>query len=280
MPIRPPHDLAAWTACFRDAPIPVQAATAEELALLARVEAQRGDVDAHQLSEPVGRDPLMALKLMADVARLTAARRASDSRGGPETVTAALVMMGVGPFFRAFEGTPSVETLLAEHPLALERLRRVMRRAHRGANFALGFAVHRMDDDAPVLHLAALLHDFAEMLLCCHAPELALEIERRQRAEPALRSAAVQRDVLGIELAALQQALMRAWSLPELLVRVSDDAHADHPQVRSVELALRVARHTEQAWDNPALPDDLADTGRLLNLSTAAAESLLRSIDG
>jgi len=90
----------------------------------------------------------------------------------------------------------------------------------------------------------------------------------------------VQRELLGIELAALQQSLMRAWSLPELLVRVSDDAHTDHPQVRSVELALRVARHTEQGWDNPALPDDLADAGRLLNLSAAAAESLLRSIDG
>jgi hypothetical protein len=278
MPIRLPHDLAAWTARFRDARIPVQATTVEEVALLAGAEAQRGDVDAHQLSEPVGRDPLMALKLMADVARLTATRRAPDSRGGPETVTAALVMMGVGPFFRAFEDTPCVETLLAGQPQALERLRRVLRRAHRGANFALGFAVHRMDDDAPVLHLAALLHDFAEMLLCCHAP--ALEIERRQRADPALRSASVQRELLGIELAALQQALMRAWSLPELLVRVSDDAHADQAQVRSVELALRVARHTEQGWDNPALPDDLTDAGRLLNLSPAAAESLLRSIDG
>jgi HD-like signal output (HDOD) protein len=273
-------DLAAWTARLRHAAIPVQAATAEELALLARVEEQRGDVDAHQLAEPVGRDPLMALKLMADVGRLTARRRAGEGRGGPETVTAALVMMGVGPFFAAFEGTPTVEALLAEWPPALARLRRLTRRAHRGARFALGFAVHRMDDDAEVLQLAALLHDFAEMLLCCHAPELALEIERRQRADPGLRSAAVQRELLGIELPALQQALMRAWSLPELLVRVADDARAEHPQVRSVELALRLARHTDEGWDNPALADDLADAARLLNLSPAVAESLLRSIDG
>ena len=279
MPTSSLPDLAAWTARLRDAAIPVQAATAEELTLLARAEAHRGDVDAHQLAEPVGRDPLMALKLMADVARLTARRRTGERRGGPETVTAALVMMGVGPFFAAFEGTPTVEALLSERPPALARLRRLMRRAHRGARFALGFAVHRMDADAAVLQLAALLHDFAEMLLCCHAPNLVLEIERRQRSDPALRSAAVQRELLGIELPALQQALMRAWALPELLVRLSDDAHAEHPQVRSVELALRLARHTDEGWDNPALPDDLADAGRLLNLSPAAAESLLRSID-
>jgi len=279
MPIRPPHDLAAWTACFRDAPIPVQAATAEELALLARAEAQRGDVDAHQLAEPVGRDPLMALKLMADVARLTATRRAPDSRGGPETVTAALVMMGVGPFFRAFEGTASVETLLAGQPQALERLRRVMRRAHRGANFALGFAVHRMDDDAPVLHLAALLHDFAEMLLWVHAPDLALQIRRAQQADPALRSATVQREVLHTTLPDLQQALMRAWHLPEPLVRIADDRHADHPSAKSVMLAIRVARHTANGWDNAALPDDIRDVARLLNLSEAAAAKVLQDLD-
>lgn len=280
MPIRPLPDLADWTARFRDAAIPVQAATAEELALLAHVEALRGDVDAHQIAEPVGRDPLMALKLMADVARLTARRRTAEGRGSPETVTAALVMMGVGPFFAACDGTPTVEALLASQPEALARLRRLLRRAHRGAHFALGFAVHRMDEDAAVLHLAALLHDFAEMLLCCHAPDLALEIERRQQADPALRSAAVQRELLGMELSALQQALMRAWSLPELLIRLSDDAHPDHPQVRSVELALRIARHTEGGWDNAALPDDIADIASLLNLSPTAALQLARSVEG
>ena len=39
-----------------------------------------------------------------------------------------------------------------------------------------GFAAHRMDHDAAVLHEAALLHDFAELLLWVRAPALALEI--------------------------------------------------------------------------------------------------------
>lgn len=279
MPAHLPRDLAAWTEWFRTAPIPVQARTAEELALLAMAEEVRGDVDAHQLADPVGRDPLMALKLLATVALAHRARHAEGGRSGPETVTAALIMMGVSPFFRAFQESPTVEVLLREQPQALAGLQRVVLRAHRAANFAVAFAVHRMDESAAVLQLAALLHDFAEMLLYCHAPALALAIESRQRADATLRSASVQRELLGIDLAALQQALMRAWALPELLVRIADDAHTGHPQVRSVELAIRLARHTQQGWDNAALPDDLADVARLLNLAPAVAEALVREID-
>lgn len=276
----PLPDLAAWTTRFSAAPIPVLAATAEEIALLERVEAMRGDVDAHQLAEPVRQDPLMALKLLAEVARV---RRRHHGEGGPETVTAALVMMGIGPFFRAFGELPQVEVQLAGQAEALAGLQRVLRRAHRAANFSLGFAVHRMDDDAEVLQLVALLHDFAEMLLWCHAPALALEIAHRQQADPALRSHAAQRAVLNIELSALQQALMQAWALPELLVHLADDAHAERAQVQNVVLAIRLARHTDdpvRGWDNPAVPDDLAAIAQLLNLSVGAAEELAHAIDG
>jgi hypothetical protein len=46
-----------------------------------------------------------------------------------------------------------------------------------------------------------------------------------------------------------------------------------------VQLAIRLARHSAQGWDNAALPDDLRDIGQLLNLSTDAAERLVREID-
>jgi HD-like signal output (HDOD) protein len=136
--------------------------------------------------------------------------------------------------------------------------------------------VHRMDHDAAMIHAAALLHDFAEMLLWCHAPALALRIRDAQRADPTLRSAAAQMEVLGIELADLQQALMKAWRLPELLIRISDERHADSAGVQSVTLALRLARHTALGWDNPAVPDDVNDIATLLNLSPAAALQLVR----
>ena len=43
-------------------------------------------------------------------------------------------------------------------------------------------------------------------------------------------------------------------------------------------LAVRLARHTAQGWDNAALPDDIDDIASLLNLSTDATLQLVRDI--
>ena len=66
--------------------------------------------------------------------------------------------------------------------------------------------------------------------------------------------------------------------MPELLIRISDDRHARHPSVRSVALAVRLARHTAQGWDNAAIPDDVKEIAALLNLSEAATWPLLEGI--
>jgi len=265
-------DLQAWTAFVLAAPMPVLADTAE---LLESYRANEDAVDAHLLAETISADPLMSLKLLAHVGRLGVARDAT----APETVTSALVWLGIGPFFRAFSAQPTAELLLAENPAALQGLRDVLRRAHRAAAFALAFAVHRMDGDAHVIHAATLLHDFAEMLLWLHAPSLALQLARRQRDNPTLRSARAQRELLNIELVDLQQALLREWQLPQLLVRISDERHAEAPEVRNVLLAVRLARHTALDWDNPALADDVRDIAALLNLGEGPTRKLLLEID-
>ena len=268
---QPLRDLAAWTAHFRGAEIPVLAHTADALEAL---RANEDSVDANGIGEMIAGDPLMTLKVLVYACTHRSARVITDV----ETVTSALVMMGISPFFAAFGAQPTIEDRLAGSPEALQGLTDTLRRAHRGANFALGFAVHRMDHDAAVIHAAALLHDFAEMLLWCHAPVLALRIRDAQRANPALRSSAAQLAVLGIELADLQQALMKSWRLPELLIRITDDRHADSASVQSVTLALRLARHTALGWDNPAIPDDVNDIAALLNLSQTATLQLVREI--
>jgi len=269
---QPLPSLSAWTAHFVQAEIPVL----EETAVM--VEALRpneDEVDANLLGETLAGDPLMCLKVLAYVSQNRSQRAVTDA----ETVTSALVLLGIGPFFRAFGPQPTVEAHLAALPEALAGLQRVLTRANRAANFALSFAAHRTDPDAAVIHQAALLHDFAELLLWVHAPTLALEIARRQTENPALRSAAAQRDVLNIELADLQQALMRAWRLPELLVRITDDKHAHTPQVRNVLLAIRLARHSALGWDNAALPDDYTEIAQLLNLGLEHTIKLVRQID-
>ena len=268
---QPLRDMAAWTEHFRAAEIPVLAQTSEALEAL---RINEDDVDANSIGEMISGDPLMTLKVLA----YSSAHRGSRVVTDTETVTAALVMMGISPFFGSFGLQPTVEDRLQSEPEALAGLNQTLQRAHRSANFALGFAVHRMDHDSAVIHAAALLHDFAEMLLWCHAPTLALRIRSAQHADPALRSSAAQLDVLNIDLMDLQQSLMKAWRLPELLIRISDDRHAEHPSVRSVALAVRLARHTANGWDNAALPDDVKDIAQLLNLSQAATLQFVQEI--
>jgi HD-like signal output (HDOD) protein len=266
------RDLDAWVKHFRDAEIPVLGSTADALEAM---RANEDDVDANLIGEMVADDPLMTLKVLAYASTHRPPRLVTDV----ETVTAAVVMMGISPFFGNFGRQPAVEDWLADEPEALEGVGEVLRRAHRAAQFALSFAVHRMDHDAAVIYEATLLHDFAEMLLWCHAPTLALKIRAAQKADPALRSHVVQQQVLNIQLFDLQQALMRAWALPELLIRITDDRHARHPSVQNVMLAVRLARHSADSWDNPAIPDDITALSHLLNLSEEATLKFVRDIE-
>jgi len=267
----PLRDLDAWVAFLHRAEIPVLGQTADALEAL---RANEDVVDANSIGEMIASDPLMTLKVLAYAATHRASRVVTDT----ETVTSALVLMGISPFFAAFGPQPTVEEWLVDEPAALTGLDESLRRAHRGANFALAFAVHRMDPDAAAIHAAALLHDFADMLLWCHAPKLALRLRALYQAEPTLRFREAQQRVLNVELAPLHQALMKAWRLPELLIRIADDRHADQANAKCVKLALRLARHTAQGWEDPAIANDVNEIASLLNLSPAAALQLVQAI--
>lgn len=269
---RLPHDATGWARLLSAAEIPVLRRTARQLAQWRELE---DSVDVRSIEDVIVGDPLMTLKLLAHTAE-HGRRRQTDI----ETTRQALVMLGITPFFAALGEPPTVEDLLAERPEALVGLRTVLRRASRAAQFALGFAAHRLDPDAGLLHEAALLHDLAELLLWCHAPDVALAITARQQIDPTLRSHTVQRELLGTTLGDVQQLLMRQWHLPEMLVRTTADHDDAGPQERLVTLAVRLARHTAMGWDNAALPDDVAAISALLNLAEAPTRRLLAELEG
>ena len=270
--VEAPPDLAAWVNWFAGAEIPVLRDTADSLEAL---RANEDNVDANSLGEMISGDPLMTLKVLA----YESGHRGRRVVTSAETVISALLMMGISPFFRAFGPQTTIDDVLVDRPGALAGLRRVLLRAYRGANFALAFAVHRTDPDAAVIHAAALLHEFAEMLLWCHAPTLAQRLQDMQEADPELRSSAAQLNVLNIELADLQQALAQAWHLPALLVDSTSETKAgSKTSARIVALAARLARHTARDWDNPAIPDDVSEIATLLNLSPQATFHLLSEI--
>lgn len=271
--------LRAWTDVMTDVEIPVLPGSAADLAQLREIEDTKGTVDAHTLAEALGNDPMMTLKVLVHVSRYCTRLSVEP----PETLVGAIVMQGIGPFFQAFDHIPTILDWLHEQPEALSGLIKVITRGRRAAHFAMGFALRRQDEDASVIQEAALLHDFAEMLLWCHAPRLALDIAAQLKADHTMRSADIQQAVLGIRLADLAQELMRVWQLPDLLIRCSDHREASDPKIRNVMLGVRIARHTQYGWDDPhaqaALPDDVADVARLLNLSNDAAYRLLLGMD-
>jgi HD-like signal output (HDOD) protein len=271
-------DLAAWTAYLRDVEIPVMASTAADIADLAAAEAAGGEVAPQTLAQAANGDPLMTIKILIDAARRRSPGQVTDA----ENVTATVILMGTGRFFRNYAQLETVQHRLAQPPGALDGLMRVVKRSHRAARFALGFAVHRRDADAAAIHDAALLHDFVDLLLWCNAPGLSLAIRKRQLAEPSLRSADIQTELLNVTLDQLEHGLMLAWRLPELLIEITDET-GNHPlratQRRMVQLGVRLARHSAEGWANAAIPDDVHEISQLLNLSHGATQRLLREID-
>ena len=271
--IEPLPDLSAWLDYFLAAEIPVLRSTAETLEALRLNEDL---TDANSIGEMIAGDPLMTLKVLVHASNPRAERVVARA----ETATAALVMMGISPFFRAFSRQPTVDDRLASRPDARQGLESVLRRAHRSADFALAFSIQRTDPNAAAVHAAALLHEFAELLLWLHAPTLALRVEQVRNAHPGMRSVMAQQTILGIRLHELQSLLVLEWRLPTLLGNLGDRSTVGNPiGVRTVNLAASLARHTSLNWDNAAIPDDIHAIAVLMNMSPDAVLALARSVD-
>jgi HD-like signal output (HDOD) protein len=221
------------------------------------------NVTPREVAGSVLLDPFMTLRVLQ---YLQAHRRASQTHD-ITTIDRALMMFGMRRFFAHFTDLPDVEARLVQFPEALDGLRRVLSRARHAALYARDWAIARHDVDTDEIVVAALLHDLAEMLLWCAAPQLMLEIATRLRADPTLRSADAQVAHLGCRVLDVQLMLLREWDLPSLLHDLIDDREASRPRVINVSLAVALARHSARGWDDAALPDDLMAIQRLLHIS-------------
>jgi len=259
--------LDRWLAFLGAAEIPVLKQTARELDAL-REDAAR--LDTRSIAQVIKRDPLMTVKLLNRFQRLK-----SRSSGDIIQVEQALMMLGMNPFFEQVPARPLVEDLLRGNLDALRGLLRVVRRSRRAAEFATEWAAHRVDLHYEDIRIAALLHDLAELLLWCLAPERMLEVRRRQVNDSTLRSRAAQEAVFGVAIADLQAGLAGMWALPELLLKLMDDASANEPRVRNVKLAVDLARHSADGWTDAALPDDYVRIADLLRSTPEQVKAMV-----
>ena len=248
-----------WVALLSSKEMPILRQTARRLEqCYERVDS----ISGRDIASIVLQDPLMAVRVLAYIQPFTGKHLRSDIT----TIANAVMMLGIEPFFRKFETPATIESALKDEPQALLGVLQVIRRVQRASRYAHDWAFERLDMNVEEVALAALLHDLAEILLWCFAPQQALEIRRRQQLDPTLRSAIAQEDVLGIRLADLQLALCEAWHLPELLKTLMDDAQSEHPRVRNVVLAVNLARHSAENWENPGLPEDFRGIEKLLHI--------------
>ena len=259
----------SWIARFGQAELPVLAQTISELQTVCR---DLDNVSMPRIADIVMHDPLMTFKVLRYIQQRRSRRQTVDVT----TIAHSLMMLGVEPFAIHFAAQEPLEATLAGNPMALKGARSVISRARHAALYARDWAVLRHDIEIDEVTTAALLHDFAELLMWCFAPTTAVEMEDTQRLFQK-RSEAVQREVLGFPMIALQLELAHAWQLPELLCQLMDERNALTPRALNVSLAVALARHSAHGWDDAALPDDFAAIGRLIGLSPdGARERILR----
>lgn len=253
-------NLKSWVLYLRDKPLPVLRRTTRELA---RLREHEDSISARALAHVILQDPMMTLRVLAFIQL----KRGRSQHTDITTIERALMMIGITPFFNSFDELPILEDHLHKYPQALLGVMRVIGRARHASKWAREWALMRHDTDVDEITVAALLHDLAEIICWIFAPELSLQLRDLLLSRVGVRSAAAQRQVFNVSAHELQLALAQEWRLPELLIQLMDDAQEQSPRVRTVALAVNLARHSSRGWHDAALPDDFRAICELLHIS-------------
>lgn len=248
-----------WVSLLTQSEIPVLKQTARDLATI-REDQDR--LSARSVALVIAVDPMMTVKVL----RYLQTHKHRSQTHEVVQVEQALIMMGVDAFFDKIPPQPWVQDALRDQMEALIQLLHVIHRSHRASEYAYEWAVHLSDLHFEEVRIAALLHDLAEMLMWCFAPQEMLRIREMQNQDKTLRTRTAQEQVFGFNLLDLQKQLVRKWELPQLLLTLMDDACSNDQRVRNVVLAVNLARHTANGWDDAALPDDYSDIAGLLRV--------------
>lgn len=251
--------LEYWVSMLSRADLPVLKQTARELTAL-REDDKR--LTANSVAKVIARDPIMTVKLL----RYLQKHKHKIQTTEIVQVEQALLMLGLEMFFSKIPPEPLAEDILQSHLEALPRMLRVVHRSLRASEYAQDWAVLLRDLHYEEVRIAALLHDFTEILMWCFAPDSMLEIREIRHRDRTLRSHSAQELVLGFNLYELQKELIIQWGLPQLLLTLMNDYGSNNPRIRNVVLAANLARHSARGWDDAALPDDYKDIGELLRM--------------
>lgn len=268
------NDAIAWLKNLRKINIPVLKQTARELAKLKEDE---DNLSARAISTVVLNDPFMVFKVLSYTNSHPGKHQVQDIL----EVEQAIIMLGTSNFFGHLSPDLLVDDRLKSNIPALTHLLKLIKRAHRAAYYAADWAALRKDLHSEEIWIAALLHDFAEMLMWCFAPEKMNIIFDMQKNDKSLRTKDVQQEILGFHTSDLQKELIKVYAMPPLLTQLmNDDGETEQDnRVKNVSLAVNLARHSANGWDDAALPDDYAAIAEFLHVDVARVLYIIKHPD-
>lgn len=260
--------IAMWIDFLSQKPIPVLRLTARELQLL---QGDESNLTVRNITPIVLHDPFMVFRVLSYAKQHPSRYQQQDLI----QVEQAILMMGMNAFYEKLPTNLLVEDQLKDKLTALGQLLKIIKRTHRATYYATDWAAYHKDLRSDEVHIATLLHDLAEMLLWCFAPNKMLNIAQLQQADKTLRSKVAQEKILGFKIADLQKALVETFHLPPLLSKLMDDENSNDHHSTNVRLAINLARHSANGWDDAALPDDYQEIADFLRMSVERAKSLI-----
>ena len=250
---------AAWVDHFKTTELPVLRHTAHQLDEL---RATAETINTRKLAAVIEHDPLMTLRLFQTMQ----AKRSASQSAEITTVERSLVMIGTHNFYNSIQEPPIIEQQLKSYPKAMLGLLKVIARSRTASQWARDWALLRQNVSFDEIAMAALLHDLVEILMWCFAPNLAIRAKDRLAKEPGRRTRQVQEEVFGASLDDIAIELIPHWGLPSLLCSLMNPADAETANVINVKLAVDLARHTANSWNDAALPDDYRAIETLLHI--------------
>lgn len=265
----PLSGLKSWVNYFSQQEIPVLSYTLDRMH---DMQGHIDDIGVRDVAHLIRHDPLLSLRLVRHLESRRHAAQVTDVT----TLDRILLMIGLGGFFRTFGHALTLESKLASQPDALKGCRQVCSRAYLATRIAELIGARRHDMDPEEVATATLLHNTAEILLWVEAPVLATQIAALLINNPGMRSRDAQKQILGITLHELHMELLNTWHLPKLMQHLQDDRYADEPRVRTVSVATALARHLNNNWSDPALPDDYKTVADLIGVEPEAAYKLVQ----
>jgi hypothetical protein len=231
--------LEHWLARLKPGETPVFRHTKEALMKLAHRSDQ---LVAKEVAVPILADPLATLRVLFNANNRTSRYFSAEVA----TVEHAILMNGISPFLDKASECPVLEsTAQGRDKEILGSLYRLTRLAQHSAWQARDFATLNHDLRAEELQTAATLYYAPEFLLWLDAPDIAEQLAQLRRSMPSTKA---EQQVLGFALPPLRLMLLEAWKIPDGILDLLDDKHADRPRQTILKAALNISHCSRHGW--------------------------------